>query len=47
MKSFATFSISNGKVLISMQSDEEIKKLIEGLRKLGVDVDVEYSGLCG
>lgn len=44
---FAEFSIFNGKVIISMPSDEDIGRLLEGLREFGVEVEEEIRSLCG
>ena len=45
---FASFSISKGRVMVSMPSDEEIEQLLKGLKEeFGVEVEVELKGLCG
>ncbi len=44
---FAEFSIFTDKVIISLPSEEDARELVEGLRKLGVDVDIELESLCG
>lgn len=47
---YAEFSIfDNGRVLISMPSEEELERLIESLKqKYGVEIEEELiRGLCG
>lgn len=43
----AEFSILGGRVIISMPSDDDIEKLLEGLRELGVEIDEELRSMCG
>ena len=43
----AEFSVLKDKVVVSMPSDEDIEKLLKGLRELGVDVDEELRSMCG
>ncbi len=47
---FASFSISskNDRVIVTMPSDEDIEKLLKGLReKFGIEVEEELRSLCG
>ncbi|MDK2876170.1 MAG: hypothetical protein PWQ22_580 [Archaeoglobaceae archaeon] len=45
---FASFSISKGRVMVSMPNDEDIEELLKGLReKFGIEVEVEVRSLCG
>lgn len=47
---FAYFSVSskNNRVMVSMPSNEELEKLLDGLeKKFGVKIEVEVKGLCG
>jgi len=45
---FASFSISNNRVIVSMPSDREIEQLLKGLKeKFGIEADIEIKSLCG
>ena len=43
----AEFSIFNGRIIISMPNNEDIEKLLRGLRELGIEVEEEIRSLCG
>lgn len=43
----AEFSIFNGRIVISMPSEEEIEKLLKSLKELGIEVEEEVRSLCG
>jgi len=48
MKKYAEFFVaSDGRVVVSVPSDAELRELVEGLRKLGIEVHEEVRSLCG
>ena len=45
---YASFSISQERVIVSMPSDADIEQLIKGLKEnFGIEVEEEIRSLCG